>query len=503
MSSFLARCLFVAVMASAVARAETGLSSWRSEPMAVAAAGDNNWYFFPDTAKNPRVLVKATGTGANVNRRFLSGGPPVWTTGDAVSTASLNKQGVLVPFVNGAFLVAPHNNILRLTFFNAAGTATISEIVDDSAPITSIGLSAALDPGSYLHIAYIGDPGTSNETLRYARRSASGTWLKANPRDLSTETSPCVRQSVILPSSSGAAKIYASLKTGTVASLHRMSVANGNIVAATGDGILENNIAEPIAGNRLGNMDRLYYFAGTAQQGHWNLKQAGTNNPIQTIGSCLPTSIICKPGPDSKQRIAWLDGSGKKIHYLKPGTTSAFDVIHPVTGTTGTAEVRGLHFDGCNNPYLLYRNSSSQAFIAFPDDEFDSDGNGRADLIDVAFNSTTAGIETLSPSAPVAGFPLSENKFKFRIPTIGSAVPNGAGGLVSSSQNLAYGVETSTDAVTWTPLGAGSPMSFVQHSSAGAAPNELRVFTGLYDETIPTAPSKRFFRIKISRPASF
>jgi hypothetical protein len=119
----------------------------------------------------------------------------------------------------------------------------------------------------------------------------------------------------------------------------------------------------------------------------------------------------------------------------------------------------------------------------------------------VAFNSPTAGIELLDPAAPVAGFPLSENKFKFRIPTIGSAIPNGAGGLFSSSRNLTYNVETSTDAITWTTLGAGSPMLFVQHSSTGEVPNEVKVFSGMYNETIPAAPSQRFFRIKVSRPA--
>jgi hypothetical protein len=408
-----------------------------------------------------------------------------------------------VPFVNGVYFIAPHNNTLRMVFLNATGTATITEVIDSSMPISSIGLSASLDTGNALHVAYVGNANTSTEKLGYARRSAAGTWTKATPRDLTT-LSQFIRQTVILPSGSDSAKIYASLKTGTVTSLLRVSVTNANIVTASGDGNLTPgvNIAEPIAGNRLGNVDRLYYFAEQAQDGFWNLKQAGSNDPIQTIGLCLPTSIICKPGPDNKQRIVWSDALGKKLHYLKPGTSNPFDVSYPVKGISATAEVRGLHFDANDKPYLLYRNTATTGFIAFPDEERDSDGNGRPDLIDVAFDSTTAGIQVLSPSASVAGFPLSENKFKFRIPTIGSAISNGAGGLFSDSQDLTYNVETSTDAVTWTTLGAGSPMSFVQYSATGVSPNEVKVFTGIYNETIPAAPSKRFFRIKVTRSAS-
>jgi hypothetical protein len=312
-----------------------------------------------------------------------------------------------------------------------------------------------------------------------------------------TTASQFLKDTVVLGSGTGTAKIYASLKTGTVNSLLRLSVTNNNIVNAAGDGNQANNIAEPIAGNRLGNVDRLYYFQEGAQNGTWNLKQAGDNDPIQTIGLSLPTSIVCKPGPDNKQRIVWTDGLGKKFHYLKPSASGGFDVIHPLTNTSAAAAVRGLHFDANSKPYLLYRNSGSAGFIAFPDEERDSDGNGRPDLVDHAFNSSKAGIEILDPRAPAAGFPLSENKFKFRIPTIGSAISNGAGGLMSSSANLLYGVETSTDAVTWTPLGAGSPMFFLQHM--GQPTDELKTFTGVYNETIPNATKKRFFRVTVKR----
>jgi hypothetical protein len=374
--------------------------------------------------------------------------------------------------------------------------------VDNAVAITSVGLSAALDADGGLHIAYVGKSGTSAETLRYARRTASGVWKKSS-RDLTT-LAQYIRETVILPSGSESAKIYASLKTGTDMSLLRLSISNGNIVSATGDGNLFPGVTinEHIAGNRLGGVDRLYYFAKVPATGAWNLKQVGSNDPIQETGVSLPTSLLCKGGPDNKQRIVWLNGLDKKIHYLKPGTSSPFDVIHPVTDTTGTAEVRGLHFDAANKPYLLYRHNSSLGFIAYPDEDQDIDSNGRSDLLDVAFNSSTAGVQVLDPVAPAAGLPLSQNKFKFRIPTVGSAIPNGAGGLFSDSRGLTYNLETSPDAVTWTTLGAGSPVIFVLHSTEGEYPNEVKVFSGMYNETIPAAPSKRFFRIKVSRPAS-
>jgi len=485
------------LLATLAAQAQVDVSQWRVAPLDVAAGSDNNWYFHIDADKNPRVLVKAAGTGANVNRKLLTGGPPTWTPGAAVATPSLNKQGVAVQFVNGIYFIAPHNGALRMTFFNAAGTATLSESIDATMPITSIGLSAALDTGNGLHVAYIGNVGSSTEKLGYAFRSAGGTWTRATAVDLTTATQ-FIKDTAILPSGTGTGKIYASLKTGTVNSLLRLSVTNNNIVNGSGDGNQANNIGEMIAGNRLGGVDRLYYFQEGAQNGTWNLKQVGDNDPIQTIGLSLPTSIICKPGPDNKQRIVWTDGLGKKFHYLKPGSTG-FDVIHPLTNTSAAAEVRGLHFDANDKPYLLYRNSGSAGFIAFPDEDRDSDGNGRPDLLDYAFNSSTAGIEVLNPYAPAAGLPLSENKFKFRIPTIGSTISNGAGGLISAGANLTYGVETSTDALTWTSLGSGSPMLFAQSSVTGAFPNELKTFTGMYNETVPNATKRRFFRVTVKR----
>jgi hypothetical protein len=411
-----------------------------------------------------------------------------------------------VPLVNGIYLIACHNNTLRLNFYNAAGTATITEIVDSAVPISSVGLSAAIDAADgALHIAYVGNSGISSETLRYARRAANGTWTKSS-RDLST-LSQYVRETVILPSSANSAKIYASLKYGTDMSLLRLSVSNANIVTATGDGNIAQGttINEHIAGNRNGNADCVYYFAqiGSSSSSVWELRQAGVEAPVEEheeIGVSVPTSIISRVGPDNKQRIVWLDGLGKQVHYLKPGA-SGFNVTHPVKGTTGTAEVRGLHFDAANKPYLLYRNSSSAGFIAYPDEDQDIDGNGRSDLLDVAFNSSTAGVEVLDPVTAAPGLPLSQNKFKFRIPTIGSAISNGAGGLYSESRGLTYNLETSTDAINWTTLGAGSPVIFVQHSITGEFPNEVKVFSGMYNEAIPAAPSKRFFRIKVSRPA--
>ena len=495
--------LVLSLLALASAQAQVDITKWRVASLEVAAGSDNNWYFHPDADKNPRVLVKNTGTGTgSVTRRYLTGGPPVWATGDAQATANLNKQGVAVPVANGIYFVAPHGNVLRMQFFNAAGNTPIAnEIIDNTMPITSIGLSAALDTGGGLHVAYVGNVGTSTEKLGYAFRPANGSaWTRATAVDLST-SSQLIKDTVVLPSGTAAGKIYASLKTGTVVSLLRLSVNNNNIVNGSGDGNQGNNIAEMIAGNRLGGVDRLYYFKAGAQNGTWNLMQAGDNDPIQNIGLCLPVSIICKPGPDNKQRIVWTDGLGKKFHYLKPGS-SGFDVIHPLTNTSAAAEVRGLHFDATGKPFLLYRNSGAAGFIAFPDEEADTDGNGRADIIDYAFNSSSAGIEVLNLRTSAPGVPLSENKFKFRFPTIGSTISNGTGSLISVGGNVTYGVETSLDGQTWTTLGNGSPLLLSQTSASGTPPNELKSFTALYNETLPSATKRRFFRVVVKRTAN-
>ena len=504
MSSLFPLCLILLGLASTVARAELDIESWRKQSLAVAAGTDNNWYFFPDAAKNPRVMVKAAGTTASVTRRMLTGGPPAWTTGAVTTTTNLNKHGVIVPFLNGAYLVAPYNNTLRMTFFNAAGDVQVSELVDNAVVITPVGLSAAVDSGGNLHIAYVGRSGTTSETLRYACRDTSGKWRKT-AKDL-TNLSQYIRQTSIIPSGSNAANIYASLKTGSVNSLLRVNVVGaGTVVAFSGASNLANDIAEPIVGNRLGGDDQVYYFQQRTTAGFWDLKHVGTTDPIQTIGLCTPTSILCKAGPDAKQRIAWLDGRNRKIHYLRPSgvPSSPFAASQPVTVTTATAQVLGLHFDSKNLPYLLYRASGAQGFIAYPDDSFDSDGNGRPDLIDVAFNSSTAGIQVLPPASSISGFPLSENKFKFRFTTVGSAISNGAGKLFSSSRGITYGVETSTDCVTWTAFGAGSQLFYVAGETQGEFPNEVKTYTAIHNELIPAPPFKRFYRLNISRSASY
>ena len=42
-------------------------------------------------------------------------------------------------------------------------------------------------------------------------------------------------------------------------------------------------------------------------------------------------------------------------------------------------------------------------------------------------------------------------------------------------------------------------MFFVQASSTGEFPNELKTFTGLYNEIVPNAYKRRFFRVTVKR----
>ena len=499
MRSLFPPCLALSALATLANGATTpDLDAWRKVQLGNAAADANQWYFHPESDGSPRVLVKTASTGVNVTRRLLTGGPPVWTTGSAMTTPELNKQGVAVQRENGIYLIAPYNDELRLTFFNADGTAKFSKLVDTDASITSVGLSAAIDPQQNLHIVYVGNPGTASETLRYARLSANGqTWVKDTVE--TSSLAQYVQQTVILPTAETSAKIYASLKSTTATSLLRRTINQYGIVAASGDGNLTPGvtISEHIAGNRNNNADCVYYFSKPINGSTWSLKQASVTTAIKEVGNVLPTSIISKAGPDGKQRIAWLDGTGKTIHYMKATGSGSFDVSQPVKDTTGTAEVRGLHFDANDKPYLLYRNSGTAGFIAYPDENQDTNGNGRPDLLDVAFNSNTAGVQVLDPVAAAPGLPLSQTKFKFRIPTVGAAIANGAGGLFSDTLKLTYNVETSTNGIAWTTLGAGSPLIWVLHSTDG----DVRVYSGMYNETIPAAPSKRFFRIKVTRPA--
>jgi hypothetical protein len=148
-------------------------------------------------------------------------------------------------------------------------------------------------------------------------------------------------------------------------------------------------------------------------------------------------------------------------------------------------------------PYLLYRTNDAAGFVAFPNDDFDFNGNGRPEILDSAFNSLQAGLEVLPVGPAVAGVANSANRLKIRFPTIGSANSNGVGGVQSASENLLYGVEVSPDLVTWTPLASGTSISYTATATNGT----LKTFVGVVNDPAPGVFPKRFARLLVNRLA--
>jgi hypothetical protein len=171
-------------------------------------------------------------------------------------------------------------------------------------------------------------------------------------------------------------------------------------------------------------------------------------------------------------------------------------VFHPVVGSGSqtNAELVGFMFAPGNIPCLLHRNGAGNDFVSFPRDRFDIDGNGRKDLLDIAFNSPVAGLKVLPVGEAVPGLPSSANRFNVSFPTIGSATHDGNGAVVSVSENLRWAVEYSPNASDWNSVNGLA--SFHLTASNGS----LRTFTVVSEATAPGTLPRRFARVVVNRP---
>lgn len=263
---------------------------------------------------------------------------------------------------------------------------------------------------------------------------------------------------------------------------------------------MEAVVQHPLRGTRVGGFDRVY-FIGTNGGTTWNLRRllAGTGTTLQTLAATVDArGIHVAKAPDGRERIAWYDATARRLHYLRPsGSTDGppYTAAQPLVGTGSQthAELRGFHFDAGGTPYLLHRNGAGSDFIAFPNDAFDIDGNGRPELLDTAFASTTAGLEVLPLAPAVAGLPFSANRFKVRFPTIGNALYSG-GTVQSSSENLRYAVEYSDNGRVW--QSTHGIISYNVTADAGG----VKTYTAVSEQTAPGSFPRRFARLVVTRP---
>lgn len=479
-------------------RADLRPAAWHSEPLP-GTGSTNRPYLFPDAAGAPRVLVKATGTGTNVTRKFLEGGPPEWTAGTS-GTLAINKHGVFVPTTGGGgYLVAPHNFSLKIAIFSANGSGSV-EVVDGTSATYSA-LSAALDPAGNLHIGYV----RNSTTLCYAR-GTPGAWQVAG------QTAPInlpVPSTAVIPASETSVALYFTINsTGSRIDLHLarpVKISSVLFVVHSTSPLADPNpedfVQAPLRGTRVGGLDRLY-FIGSNGESTWKLRRllGGAGSTLQPLGATVDCrGIHVAKAPDGRERIAWYDAISRSLHYLRPSSVAdgpPYSAAQPVVGTGGqtNAELQGFHFSPDGTPFLLYRNGAGSDFMAFPNDNFDFNGNGRAEILDTAFSSLVAGPEALPVGPAVAGLPFSANRFNVRFPTIGSAFEVTGGAVQTTTENLRYALEYSPNGTTWTS--AQGVASFNVTATQGTA----RTFTVVSEQSAPGTLPKRFARLVVTRP---
>ena len=474
-------------------------AAWHSA--ALPGTGDNNRTFIvPDAAGAPRIFVKSnptTGTG-NATTKYLSGGPPVWTAGPQGSLA-VRGNGVFVPKAGGGgYLVAAHGSSLKAVVINANGSGT-EEVIDNTAGTTYSAISVALDPTGAPHVGYV-----RGNNLCYARRTGSNAWRKA---DQVAPLSFAIGDTAVLPASTTDVALYFTLNVSSgrydlyrarpVQIQNVLTVVHANSPLVS----LEAVVQPPLRGTRVGGFDRVY-FIGTNGGSTWNLRRllSGTGSTLQALTANVDArGIEVAKAPDGRERIAWYDATARRLHYLRPsGATDGppYAVAQPVVGTgiQTNAELRGFHFDAGGTPYLLHRNGAGSDFIAFPNDAFDLNGNGRPELLDSAFASTTAGLEVLPLAPAIEGIPFSANRFKVRFPTIGNALSSGSA-VQSSAENLRYAVEYSDNGSVWQTTN-GIISYHVTEDAAG-----VKTYVAVSEQTAPGSFPRRFARLVVTRPS--
>lgn len=482
-------------------------AAWQNTALDFAAGANNNWYFYPDDLGNPRILTKATSTNNTPARKILAGGPPAWTAGISASLGAINKQGVFVPSLGGGgYFVAPHiaalasAGPLKVAVFDNGGSSTL-ETIDTNAGVYT-GISAELDSTGRLHVGYI----YNGNTICYARRNLAGTWIFTS---VNLGAGTVIHDTAVVPITTSDVNLYYCATAQNVTTLWRAKPGipqpqNQLLIQWDGNELfnVENFVGKTLRGSRIGTVGRVYYF-GSNNSTSWTFKlynNLGTKSDLETAGTVSPKSIHVALGLDGKQRVAWYNESTKKIHYLKP-VAAGVDVPVPagqpvaLTGSPSDPDLLGLHFGPDGMPYILYRRDLNEGFVAFPNDNFDTNGNGRPQILDAAFNSNHAGLEVLPVGPAALGVANSANRFKIRFPTIGTANPNGLGGVQTSTENLLYKVEVSPDLVNWTPLNAGANITYTATSTSGT----LKTYVGVINEAAPGVFPKRFARLAVTR----
>jgi hypothetical protein len=449
-------------------------------------------------------MLKAETFSSLADLRMLVGGPPSWVEDPGMrERISLNGEAVFVPATGGGgYLVGVHGGTaLRVAVFGGDGLMGLDLAPMGGNPISSV--SAALDASGVLHIAFV----KGGTALSYARRDGEGAgrWRLA---DYDAPVGYELSSTAVVAEDSTTVSIYFTINATTNQwQLWRAKPVqlSGNlfVVHASRSPLVKfAHFAKPaLCCSRNGGAGRLYYF-GSDSGSEWELRrlQNEVTSVLQPVGSAVDCRGIRSAAPsDGRERIAWYDASTRVLHYLRPDSTAdgpPYEAFQPVfgSGTQTNAALRGFVFAPGDIPCLLHRDGQGEDFVSYPRDPFDTDGNGREDLLDIAFGSPDAGLKVLPVGPAAPGLPFSEGRFNVTFPTIGQAVSDGDGGVVSMTENLRWGVEFSENATSWTSVDGVA--SFNRTGTVGS----VRTYTIVSeDDAVPDFP-RRFARLVVTRP---
>lgn len=477
-----------------LARGQTAVADWTSVKLANISTTSNGYYFWPDPDTGaPRVLV----TGSTGTWLMETGGPLSWTASGTNPDLSMRIGGFYPNTAAGSLLVDTNSGALQVVTI-ANGITTPSTLI--SSGVASLNATSCIVTVSGVnvttHVAYTFADASSNYYVGYASRTNGGVWTTRT----FTTGSLGVSGVGIYATTATDAKIYYNLGNSPAASALR--VWNG-ILPQTSTTIAVGGSAYGPMAYCAGN----FYFASIAGSYTsilaFNPSTQGLTAyaaiPANAAGGPVFTSIQAAIGPDSQPRIVAYDYTSGSVYYVK--TDSTYGKVATVAGppALGVADVLGIMYDPNGVPLVLYRKAKNNAYVAYPSELVDADGNGRIDLVDTALGSSTAGVTVPDIVSAVDNVTNSDNRFKIQFPVLtGSVLGTGTdlGTVKHTAKNFIYRVQMSSDLVNWSPAPASATTFKVTLNTVSG----VRIATAVFADTLPSATLPvRYARVVVSR----
>lgn len=466
----------------------TAVTDWTSQKLANVSLSSNENYLWPDSEGKPTILTTG-GTGGYLTQ---TGGPPTWTA-SFLNPDTTVRTGELFPnTLGGTVLVNTSADSLLAVIFAPGANPVVTTVATGLNGLRCAHCIATATSGVVtLHLSF-GFRGTDGgEYIGYATRSGSSAWVvAARPTGSAAVTGTAV---------------YATNATNGVVYMN-YGLTQGASTLAMWNGVFPGTVTN-LDGGSYGPIcsynGTFYYSCLRDRTGYTTdirafspVSQSATSVAVLPAVAGGPTAthgIRAAMGADAKIRLAVADIALGTIYYIKLADASLGKAA--TIGTGASADLRGFMFDPNGVPIILYRKSQTDAYVAYPTEKVDTDGNGRVDLMDLAFNnSTTDGVTVLDPALDLAPTVKdSANRFKIQFPVLATPAVTTSTSLKNTAKNLNYRVEISTNLVTWTAPTAAT----FKFTVSGAA--NAKVATGVFSDPVPGTTPAKFARVIVER----